>query len=575
MALHSCHPEADIVGSNYQELRYNARGEVTLFLLGNLHLLGDCTEWVLLGSFHAPAPEQRIFRLPWGTVMSQISGRLEDHTFGTTRLFGSPRMVAPAVTSSVALGGRRYARRLVITDILIIAGASVLPAALAAGRFSSGGQQLSEQFALMGGAVALSWALSLVLFKTRAAGRIAVGMQEYKFLVCATAAVAGGIGLFALITGNLDFKLFISLSLPVGLGALLVGRWGWRQWLLRQRQRGFALSNVLIYGQIKDAPYVVRQISKQSGPAYRVVGVLLDGERDVDSERALRAADPTLPLSYDTGVIEDEVNFYGADSVVVAGPLTGGNLALQELGWRLEKVGTKLIVVSSLTNVASRRVRTSPVDGMPLLHVELARFSGWRFWFKRGSDISFAAAALLALSPLLLLIALLIRMDGPGKIFFKQERAGLDGQPFQMFKFRTMVVDAEAQLALLEAQNEGAGPLFKLKHDPRVTRIGRLLRKHSLDELPQFLNVLRGEMSVVGPRPPLFKEVEAYQGHDHRRLYLKPGVTGLWQVSGRSNLDWDESIRLDLYYAENWSVLGDLRIVWRTFKVMIKPEGAY
>lgn len=509
--------------------------------------------------------------------MSQVSGRLEGNNFGSSRLFGPTLSAAPAVASAAALDGRRYVRRLAITDFIIITSASVLPGLLmlAGNQATEGAQQLSQQFTLTGAVVALAWVLSLMFFRTRAAGRIAVGMQEYKFLVYATAAVAGGIGLFAIITGNLDYRSFIVLSLPVGLGALLLGRWGWRQWLARQRQRGFALSNVLVYGQIKDAPYVVRQISKQSGPAYRVVGVLLDGAHDPDSEQSLRAADPTLPLSYDTGAIEAEVNRFGADSVVVAGPLTGGNAALQELGWRLEKTGTKLIVVSSLTNVASRRVRTSPVDGMPLLHVELARFSGWRFWLKRGFDVVFASLALLGLSPFFLAIALLIRLDGPGKIFFKQERAGLDGLPFHMFKFRTMVEDAEAQLEFLEAQNEGAGPLFKLKHDPRVTRVGRLLRKHSLDELPQFLNVLRGEMSVVGPRPPLFKEVETYKGHDHRRLYLKPGVTGLWQVSGRSNLDWNESIRLDLYYAENWTVLSDLRIVWRTFRVMIKPDGAY
>lgn len=509
--------------------------------------------------------------------MSQLSGRLESNDFGSSKLFSSTRTASTNAASTAAVDGRRYVRRLAITDIIIIAAASVLPEVfvLAGGQMDPEAHQLSQHFALTGAIVAVAWILSLVFFQTRAAGRIAVGMQEYKFLVYATAAVAGGIGLIAIITGNLDYKLFILLSLPVGLGALLLGRWGWRQWLSRQRKRGFALSNVLVYGQIKDAPYVVRQISKQSGPAYRVVGVLLDGDKDADSEQALRAVDPTLPLSYESGAIEDEVNRYGADSVVVAGPLAGGNTALQELGWRLEKTGTKLIVVSSLTNVASRRVRTSPVDGMPLLHVELARFTGWRFWLKRGFDIVFASLALLGLSPVFLIIALLIRLDGPGKIFYKQERAGLDGQPFYMLKFRSMVENAEERLAELEAQNEGAGPLFKLKDDPRVTRIGRLLRKHSLDELPQFLNVLRGDMSVVGPRPPLFKEVESYSGHDHRRLYLKPGVTGLWQVSGRSNLDWNESIRLDLYYAENWTVLSDLRIVWRTFKVMIKPDGAY
>lgn len=508
--------------------------------------------------------------------MSQISGKILGGPFRQEKGVGLRResMILPG---AACINGRSYARRLVLTDTMIIAVSSLVPLALlmSGAELDQWDNELLSRTLAMGLTVALFWSFSLVLFRTRSTGRIAVGMQEYKFMVGATGVVAGTLALIAVLTDNHDFKLFLILSLPTGLSALLLGRWIWRCWLVKQRQKGFALSNVLVYGQAKDAPYVIRQISKQSGPAYRVVAVLLEGTPSKNERQLVHAADPTLPISFATQELEAEVARYGADAVVVAGPLQGGTGALQELGWRLEKTKANLIVVSSLMNVASRRVRTSPVDGMPLMHVDLARFSGWRFWIKRGFDLVFAAFALLAISPVLLVIALLIRLDGPGKVFFLQERAGQDGQPFNMFKFRTMVHNAEEQLAELKAMNEGAGPLFKLKDDPRITRIGRLLRKHSLDELPQFLNVLRGEMSVVGPRPPLFKEVQQYHGKDHRRLYLKPGVTGLWQVSGRSNLDWDESIRLDLYYAENWTVMSDLRIVWRTFKVMIKPDGAY
>lgn len=509
--------------------------------------------------------------------MSQVSEQLEGSDFSAARLFTSGLVNTSTQTSIKRVNGQRYRWRLAITDVLIIIVASVLPAVFIAQGIAPETARLSHEpyYVVTGMAVALAWTLSLKFFRIWSPGRIAVGMQEYKFLVYATGTLAGSIGLVGVITGAMDLKLYVVLSLPIGLTALLLGRWGWRHWLAQQRDLGFALSNVLIYGQAKDAPYVVGQISKKTGPAYRVVGVLLEGAVDTESERILRTGDPTLPLSYDTGRIESDVARSGADSVIVAGPLSGGNPALQELGWRLETTGTNLIVVSSLTNVASRRVRTSPVEGMPLLHVELARFRGWRFGIKRTFDVLFASLALLGLAPIFLIIAMLIKLDGPGKVFFKQQRAGHNGIPFHMYKFRTMVEDAEDQLAALEAQNEGAGPLFKLKDDPRVTRTGRWLRKHSLDELPQFLNVFRGEMSVVGPRPPLFKEVKVYKGHDQRRLYLKPGVTGLWQVSGRSNLDWKESIRLDLYYAENWTIISDLRIIWRTFKVMIKPDGAY
>ncbi|MFL4473454.1 sugar transferase [Paeniglutamicibacter sp. MACA_103] len=525
--------------------------------------------------------------------MSQISGRLDGRKLGPFQAWSSTTL---PVTASVAgikagVGGRRYRRRLLLTDVLIICMASVLPAAVAMGAVQDAGGSgralahslgLTDvtvaqppRFALAGIIVAGCWILSLKFFRTRAIGRIAVGMQEYKFLAYATVALAGAIGGLALITATTDLRIFVVLSLPVGLGALLVGRWGWRQWLAIQRARGFALSNVLIYGQAKDAPYVVRQISRKSGPAYRVVGVLLDGEPDIEAENKIRAVDPTLPMIYDSGRIEDEVRRLGADALVVAGPLTGGNRAIQELGWRLETCAAQLILVSSLTNVSGHRVRMSPVDGMPLLHVDLPAFTGWRYALKRGMDVAFSGAVLLLLLPVLLVIALVIRLDSPGKVFFKQERAGRAGTPFKMYKFRTMVDDAEAQLAKLHLLNEGSGPLFKLKDDPRITRAGSWLRRHSLDELPQFFNVLKGDMSVVGPRPPLRREVAEYEGHTYRRLYIKPGVTGLWQVSGRSNLDWEESVRLDLYYVENWTVLSDLRIVWRTFRVMIQPEGAY
>jgi lipopolysaccharide/colanic/teichoic acid biosynthesis glycosyltransferase len=190
-------------------------------------------------------------------------------------------------------------------------------------------------------------------------------------------------------------------------------------------------------------------------------------------------------------------------------------------------------------------------------------------------DVAMALAALLALSPLLLILAAIVRRDSPGPVFFRQHRIGKGGSVFGMFKFRSMVVDAEARLAELNARNQGAGLLFKMRDDPRVTRCGRWMRKYSLDELPQLWNVVLGHMSMVGPRPPLDREVSGYERHTHRRLLIKPGITGLWQINGRSDLPWDEAVRLDLYYVENWSIAGDLLILWRTFRAVIQPSGAY
>ncbi|WP_129587322.1 sugar transferase [Arthrobacter alpinus] len=190
-------------------------------------------------------------------------------------------------------------------------------------------------------------------------------------------------------------------------------------------------------------------------------------------------------------------------------------------------------------------------------------------------DIAFSSFALLVLLPLMLVLAVVVRRDSHGPAFFHQDRVGRNGQVFQMIKFRSMVTNAESILSSLKNANETDGLMFKMAIDPRVTRCGRWMRKYSLDELPQFWNVLRGDMSLVGPRPPLKKEVDEYEKPTHRRLLIKPGITGLWQVSGRSDLPWDEAVRLDLYYVENWSLTGDFIILWRTFRAVYEPTGAY
>jgi exopolysaccharide biosynthesis polyprenyl glycosylphosphotransferase len=212
---------------------------------------------------------------------------------------------------------------------------------------------------------------------------------------------------------------------------------------------------------------------------------------------------------------------------------------------------------------------------LPLLHVEIPQFEGGKHALKRVLDIAVSGTALILLAPLFLVLTILIRIDSPGKALFSQERVGRGGETFRILKFRSMVADAAKLQDELAERNEGSGLLFKIKDDPRITRIGRVLRKYSLDELPQFWNVLVGDMSLVGPRPPLMCEVECYEGHVSRRLYIKPGLTGMWQVSGRSELSWEESVWLDLYYVENWSITGDLVIMWRTFKVIVHPVGAY
>jgi exopolysaccharide biosynthesis polyprenyl glycosylphosphotransferase len=215
-----------------------------------------------------------------------------------------------------------------------------------------------------------------------------------------------------------------------------------------------------------------------------------------------------------------------------------------------------------------------PIAGLPLLHIDKPQYQGTKGFQKRAFDTCFAFAALVGMLPILVATAIAIKLTSRGPVFYSAERIGIDGRPFLMLKFRTMVQDADKRLDSLLAQNESDGLLFKIRDDPRVTPVGRILRRFSIDELPQFINVLRQEMSVVGPRPPLRREVEAYDDVQ-RRLLVKPGVTGLWQVSGRSDLSWDRSVRLDLSYVDNWSMVSDILIIAKTVRAVFQRKGAY
>jgi exopolysaccharide biosynthesis polyprenyl glycosylphosphotransferase len=265
----------------------------------------------------------------------------------------------------------------------------------------------------------------------------------------------------------------------------------------------------------------------------------------------------------------------GADTVAVLPCSEIDAVSLRRLAWELEKTGTDLCVAPSLLDVAGPRTTIRPTAGLTLLHVDHPQLSGARQVFKGMFDRFVALVALMLLSPLMLAFAAAIRLSDGGPALFIQTRVGKHGKVFRIYKFRTMVVDAEARLAGLRAHNEHDGVLFKMRRDPRITAIGARLRKYSIDELPQLFNVVRGEMSLVGPRPALPDETARYADHVRRRLVVKPGLTGMWQVNGRSNLSWEESVRLDLRYVENWSFALDLQILWKTISVLLRGSGAY
>ncbi|WP_162148841.1 sugar transferase [Arthrobacter sp. H20] len=421
-------------------------------------------------------------------------------------------------------------------------------------------------------AVGVGWLVMLSMFRTRDPLLIGTGASEYKRIVQASATTFSWMAVAVVLFGANDFRNFLIVTLPAGLLGLLCSRWIWRNWLMRQRRFGLFLSKVIVVGRYDDVQYVVGQLAKKSGAVYDVVGTVLEGR---DRSQFIHAGERRIPVVYGLSRVEKSVAETGADAVIVAGHLHKGSKYIRELGWRLERSATELVLASTLTNVAGPRIQMRPVEGLPLMHVEMPQFAGGRHVVKRVMDVIVSLSALIALAPVFAVVALLIRHDSPGPVLFTQNRVGRSSAEFPMYKFRSMVTTAEEDLVALKARSEGNGVLFKMRDDPRVTTVGRWLRKYSIDELPQLYNVLRGDMALVGPRPPLPSEVSGYAGHTHRRLFIKPGLTGLWQISGRSDLGWEESVRLDLYYVENWSVTGDLMIMWRTFKVMIQPVGAY
>jgi exopolysaccharide biosynthesis polyprenyl glycosylphosphotransferase len=483
----------------------------------------------------------------------------------------SPR--APQLHSSEHAWARHYRARLRITDTIIIF-ASIAGAFVA--RFG-----LDDVVTRVAGfpvayftislIIGSAWVVALYAYHTRDPRVVGMGLSEYKRVANASA-LTFGILAIAFLVAKVDIaRGYFVLALPLGATALLGSRWIWRQWLLRQRRFDHYLSRALVVGGREDVEYVVKQIQQKSGAAYNVVGAALEEP----GAGTLTVGDRDVPIVANLETITQAASNLHVDSVIVAGQPHGGGTFIRNLGWALEGTATDLVLASRLTDVAGPRIHFRPVEGLPLIHVEIPQFEGGKHVLKRALDMVVSGLALLVLLPFMVGVGIAIRLDSPGEALFRQERVGRNGTTFRMLKFRSMVQDAEASLAALQARNQGAGVLFKMKDDPRVTRIGRVLRKFSIDELPQLWNVFVGDMSLVGPRPPLRREVDGYEKHVHRRLYIKPGLTGMWQVNGRSDLSWDESVRLDLYYVENWSLTGDIVILWRTFRVLVHPTGAY
>lgn len=460
-----------------------------------------------------------------------------------------------------------YANRLLATDVGVIAGAVSLAQMI---RFDNSplrafGPGLMTRHSVVLG---LLWLLALSVFQSRSRQVLGSGVDQYRRVLSATFWTFGVVALLALLLGLEPSRGYLAVALPVGTAGLLATRWLWRRHLTRRRARGQCRTPVVVIGDHDTVVTLVTELIGKGDHNFQVVGVgIYDQHRPGDW---LQIDGVPIPILGDEREALAAVPSCGANTVALTGTERFGSRGVRNLLWELESRDIDLIVSPT------SRLMMRPVPGYPLLRVERPQYREAKRFHKRLFDVAFAAAALTLASPLLIISALAIKLTSQGPVFYTAERVGLDGEPFRMYKFRTMVDGADALLPGLVGRNESpTGMLFKIRDDPRVTPVGKILRRFSIDEIPQFLNVLKGDMSVVGPRPPLQREVANYDGEVMRRMLVRPGVTGLWQVSGRSDLSWEDSVRLDLSYVENWSMGTDLVVILKTVRAVLARDGAY
>ncbi|MEV4342909.1 sugar transferase [Actinoplanes sp. NPDC049596] len=420
--------------------------------------------------------------------------------------------------------------------------------------------------------IPVAWLACLTLNRAYEPRHLFVGTDEYARVFRSGLALTAGL---AIVSFAFDLRLargYVIIAMPLAVAVSLTARFVLRQLLHGSWARGRHLHRVILVGHERAVADMARRLGRERHHGLDVIGACLPPG---PSRGGFVLGLPPVYGTFDG--VAAAVARSDADTVVVLSCPEIDGPALRRLAWQLERDEIDLIVASTLVDVAGDRTTIRPVDGLPMLHVEHPRLKGSARLVKAAFDRVGAFVLLLLASPVLATVAAMVAFGpgGRGPAIFRQERVGKDGRLFTLYKFRTMVVNAEARLIELRNLNDTDGELFKMRKDPRITPIGRWLRRFSIDELPQLVNVLKGDMSLVGPRPPLAKEVAGYPSDMLRRLVVKPGLTGLWQVSGRSDLSWEESIRLDLTYVENWSLSMDLAILARTVSAVARSSGAY
>ncbi|PZS29882.1 MAG: hypothetical protein DLM58_14655 [Pseudonocardiales bacterium] len=481
-------------------------------------------------------------------------------------------LAIPAVATAqkrrvpVARWSRSFVRQLLVTDAICALLAITLGWFV---RYGFPSDAYVNSYLVFGVVITAGWIVCLHAVGAYDVRRISTGSREFQRVLRASMNLAGVVAITGYLTGILLAHTFLAIVIPVGALLMVVTRYSGRKTVHARRRHGQWTSAILAIGTSESVRHLAEVLSRNPQAGLVVVGACVE---DAEIGESVCRGVPVVGDVNHAAAMAVELE---VDIVAVAGAGMGPR-RIRELGWALEGTGCNMVMAPGLTEVAGPRVHVSPVEGLPLMWVDQPQFTGVSRIIKRGLDV-LGASLILALSlPFLLLIGLLVKVTSRGPALYLSTRMGQDGREFQAYKFRSMYHGAEQRRGdLIELNESIGGVLFKIRRDPRVTPVGRVLRRFSLDEMPQLLNIIGGSMSLVGPRPPLPDEVEHYHTDVHRRLLVKPGMTGLWQVSGRSDLSWDESVRLDLYYVENWSLALDLTIIVRTVWVVLRSRGAY
>lgn len=468
---------------------------------------------------------------------------------------------------------REYSRRLRISDLLVLIW-SVYGTQLLWFGFSGETIAAPEDFQSLqvtywtASAVLVAlWMWVLALVDSRDHRIIGTGSTEYIRVIDGSLRLFGGVAIVAFLLRIDLARGYLLIALPLGVLMLLLERALWRQWLIANRSMGRYSARVLLVGSERSVSLIAKELERSPRAGYFVVGACVPTGRV-----GALITGTSVPIMGNVDAVQSAIDVTGADTVAITSTDELPPEKVKQISWGLESGRQHLILTPSIVDVAGPRIHIRPVSGLPLIHVETPRFSRGQRFIKRIFDLIVAGTIVVLLSPVLIAVAIAVASTSSGPLLYRQQRIGLNGEPFSMLKFRSMRVGADEELpALLEAQGTSERPLFKIKDDPRITPIGRFIRKYSLDELPQLFNVLGGTMSLVGPRPQIAAEVALYTDAAKRRLLARPGLSGLWQVSGRSALDWEDAVRLDLYYVENWSLMGDVVILARTVRAVLAP----